>query len=134
MKPATLKTIACAICFVCSIGITAKTNAQTWSLVTGIVAQDIAVGASGAVWATANNGDIYRWDTTSWQRIPGGASRIAVDAAGTAWIVTDAGDVYKYNATTNYWEVKPGNAKDIAAGRDGSVWMTGGDGSISKWD
>jgi len=114
-------------------------EAQNWMYISGIVARDIGVGRNGAVWATATNGNIFRWNGTGWDNIVGGASRVAVDAEGAAWVVNDYGDIYKYDNTTRYWELKPGNAKDIGIGGDGSVWIIGsnvvqGGYDVYKWD
>jgi hypothetical protein len=113
--------------------------AQNWSYVSGIKAQDISVGKNGSVWAIATNGNIYRWDGSSWQAIPGGASRIAVDPSGNPWVVNSDGNIYKYTTSNNQWEMKPGLATDIGIGGDGSVWVigrnkSGNDYDIYKWN
>lgn len=102
------------------------TLAQTWSLIQGITAKDIAVGKNGTVWATATNGAIYRWKDASWQTMPGVATNIAVDPDGNAWVVNAGGNIYKYLPANNTWEQKAGSAKDIGIGADGSVWVVGG--------
>ena len=109
-------------------------------MITGVTAQDVAVGKDGTVWATATNGNIYRWNGSSWQTMPGGASRIAVDPSGIAWVINSNGNIYKYNsALSNGWELKPGLASDIGIGADGSVWVIGrntvpGGYDIYKWN
>ena len=115
------------------------TKAQTWTNIQGITAQDIAVGKNGTVWATGTNSAIYRWNGSSWETMPGGASRIAVDPDGAAWVVNAGGQIYKYNLAINNWELKPGGAKDIGVGADGSVWVIGmgavqGGYEIYKWN
>jgi hypothetical protein len=115
------------------------TKGQTWTNIQGVTAQDIAVGKNGSVWATGTNGNIYRWNGSSWQTMPGGASRIAVDPSGNAWVVNSAGYIYKYTPSNNGWELKPGLASDIGIGADGSVWVIGrntvpGGYDIYKWN
>ena len=114
-------------------------NAQLWSMIQGITAQDIAVGKNGSVWATGTNGAIYRWNGTAWQTMPGAAVRIAVDSDGAAWVVNAGNQIFKYNLTSNLWELKPGSAKDIAVGANGAVWVIGansvaGGYDIYKWN
>src|SRR5258708_28707587 len=99
------------------------TMGQDWTNIQGITAQDIAVGKNGSVWATGTNSAIYRWNGSSWETIPGGASRIAVDPDGAAWVVNAGGDIYKYNLANKNWEIKQGKAKDIGIGADGSIWV-----------
>ena len=45
---------------------------------------------------TASNGTIWEYNGTSFQQIPGLASRIAVDPNGNAWVVTATGSIYRY--------------------------------------
>jgi|GEM_PF-1181488 hypothetical protein len=112
---------------------------QNWTLVSGITAQDIAVGKNGSVWATGTNNAIYRWNGVSWQTMPGGAIRVAVDPNGDAWVVNAGDEIYKYLSASNSWERKPGSAKDIGIGAGGSVWIIGtgqvpGGYDIHKWN
>src|SRR5215471_15346157 len=72
-------------------------SAQNWEQLTGLQAQDIAVGKNGVVWATGTNNAIYRLNGSSWETIPGTASRVAVDPDGAAWVVNSAGSIFKYN-------------------------------------
>lgn len=112
---------------------------QNWAYIAGIKAQDIGVGKNGSVWTIATNGNIYKWNGSSWDNIPGGAVRIAVDPEGAAWVVNGGGDIFKYNLSIRNWELKPGKAKDIGIGADGSVWVigsnvVGGGYDIYKWN
>jgi len=113
--------------------------AQNWMYLASLGAQDIGVGRNGAAWAATTAGSVLRWSGTSWENIPGTASRVAVDAEGAAWVVTADSLIYKYDMATKYWQAKPGTAKDIGIGGDGSVWIIGtnavqGGYDISKWD
>jgi len=114
-------------------------SAQNWLYIASIAAQDIGVGRNGSVWATTTTGNILRLNGSSWESVPGTASRVAVDWEGAAWIVDGTGQILKYDLPTLSWQVKPGSAKDIAIGGDGSVWTIGanavqGGYGIYKWD
>jgi hypothetical protein len=113
--------------------------AQNWASVGGIAAQDIAVGRNGAVWATSTNGAIHRLNGSTWQTMPGTASRVAVDPNGVAWVVNSGSEIYRYVAASNNWVKVTGNATDIGIGADGSVWIVGanraqGGFDIYKWN
>jgi hypothetical protein len=76
---------------------------------------------------------------SSWETIPGTASRVAVDPDGAAWVVNSAGSIFKYNLASKDWEQKAGTAKDVGVGADGSVWVVGtgaveGGYGIYKWN
>src|SRR5215470_7148757 len=129
--------LAGLITTICSLSFHLAT-AQSWTYISGIEAQDVAVGKNGSVWATGKNHAIYRLNGSSWQTMPGGGERIAVDPQGDAWVLSLDGAIWKYNASTNDWQQKPGSAKDIGIGADGTVWVigvgsTGGGYLIYRW-
>ncbi len=114
-------------------------SAQSWSLVSGISARDIAVGKNGIAWAIGTNSAIYWWNGSSWITEQGGASRITVDPDGSAWVVNAGGQIFKYNFNNKNWDLKSGTATDIAVGVNGTVWIigtnsVGGGYGIYKWD
>src|SRR5262245_57367763 len=126
MKPTKLSLIISSGLLTAFLLVNIQTHAQNWSAVTGISnVQDIAVGKTGAVWATGTDQTIYRRNQDSWETMTGGASRIAVDTAGSAWVVNDGGSIYRYNLGNQSWTLLPGRAKDIAVGANGSVWVIG---------
>jgi hypothetical protein len=139
MKRANIKLIRQILAGVMSVCLCHFASAQNWVMITGITAQDIAVGKNGIVWAIGKNFNIYRLKGSTWETIPGGAARVAVDPQGAAWVVNQGGDIYKYNLAINNWEIKPGGATDIAVGANGSVWCIGrnsvpGGYDIYKWN
>src|SRR5207249_1693254 len=99
--------------------------AQDWAGVTGIVAQDVAVGKNGSVWAIGINNMIFRWNAVSWETMPGSAVRIAVDPAGNAWVITSNGNIFRYNLNSKGWDVIQALATDLGMSADGSAWIIG---------
>lgn len=114
-------------------------TAQNWAAVGGIVAQDIAVGSNGTVWATGTNSTIYRLNGSTWQATPGAASRVAVEPNGDAWVINSGNEIFRYVANRNSWAKIAGDATDVGIGADGSVWIIGanqtqGGFDIYKWN
>ncbi len=107
---------------------------EDWQGVSGS-ANDVAVGANGAVWIIGNTSrtggyNIYKYSGSDWVQATGteGATRIAVDPSGVPWIVADDGSIYQRsgaNAGSGSWQSVSGCAKDIGIGGDGSVWVIG---------
>ncbi len=66
----------------------------TFQPVTGL-AQDIAIGANGAVWVLGTNGSPYRWTGTAWDMGPGLGTQITIASDGSPWVVTGAGTLFR---------------------------------------
>src|SRR4029453_6237013 len=88
-----------------------------WTAFAGPRAKDVAVGANGVLWIIATDGNIYRWDGTQFQQVPGGAKRIAVDPTGRAWVVNDGGEIFRWGEST--WQLMPGRGTYIGVGATG---------------
>ena len=110
-------------------------SAPVWQPYPSQLANDIGVGANGAVWITTNtassSGDftIKRWNNAlsppGWESMPGLAVRIAVDPNGDAWVVNHAGGIYRWRRDWGGWEQLPGLGTDVAIGANGAVWLIG---------
>ena len=92
-------------------------------------AKDIAVGADGSVWIVGSgvtNGDVYKWNGSSWVLIGGSGVLIAVGPQGDPWVVNFASDLY--HRTNNQWNLvtQSGSATGVGVGADGTVLITGG--------
>jgi hypothetical protein len=84
---------------------------------------DIAVGASGAVWAIDTDRRIVRLRDGAWESIGGSGARISVDPSGNPWIVSSAGKISRW--TGNAWAELPGTASDITIAPDGTAFILG---------
>ena len=117
-----------------------SSGGSNWERLSG-TAQDIGVGANGAVWIIGTNPKdggygIFEWRGTDWQSIDGAAVRIDVDPAGTPWVVNSSSKIYQ--RVNNRWVQLPGEAQDIGVGANGTVWIIGtnpkdGGYGIFKW-
>ena len=78
--------------------VTIALPAYAWTQLNG-EAQDIGVGANGAVWVigtdvTPGGYGIHRWTGSGWQRIDGGGVRISVDPRGRPWVVNSSHTIF----------------------------------------
>lgn len=110
-------------------GLLASPVSAQWQQTSG-AANDIGVGANGAVWVIGTNrvsGGYGIWQRAArgndWTAIDGGAVRIAVDPTGMPWVVNEGGSIYR--RTPSGWQQLPGAAKDIGIGANGAVWVIG---------
>jgi hypothetical protein len=102
-------------------------NGGGWTPMPG-TATDVAVGASGAVWAIGANRvgrdyGIWHWTGTTWTPVTGTGVAIAVDPTGKPWVVTSLHRIYHWNG--GGWTPMPGTATDVAVGASGAVWAIG---------
>lgn len=110
-------------------GSTTAANASGgWTMLSGLLATDVAVGANGSIWAigadqVAGGSSVHRWNNGKWEKVSGAGKRIAVDPNGKPWLVNDKDAIYRWNGSA--FEKMPGAAKDIAIGSGGAVWVVG---------
>jgi hypothetical protein len=71
---------------------------------------------------------IWRWTSSGWAPVPGGAIRIAVDPAGRPWVVNSVHQIYGWTGAG--WMLWPGSANDVGVGANGSVWVVGTNSAI----
>ena len=95
---------------------------EDWARVS-MKAIDIAVGASGAVWAIDSDHHVVKHVNGEPEKVGGYGVKIAVDPAGNPWIVDAAGDVSQLVGNT--WKKIPARATDIAIAPDGAVFILG---------
>lgn len=91
-------------------------------------ATDVAVGASGDVWALGPptygaDQSIYHMVSGAWQNVAGSAKDIAVAPDGSPWVVNANGAIF--HLVGGAWQSIGGNATDIAVGANGDVWALG---------
>jgi hypothetical protein len=100
----------------------AGTAPETW-VQSNLKAMDIAVGASGAVWAVGTDHRIMGFRNGVWTAISGAGDRIAVDPVGNPWVVNSGHQIWHWIGTG--WTMLPGSAQDIAVAPDGTVLIVG---------
>lgn len=106
-------------------------SAQVWSLVKGLLVQDIAFGKSGAVWATGTDGLIYSWNGTSWQPMTGKLSSDALNNLKRQDRDVDRPKGAKSQPALA--AVVPTGASRIAVDVDGWPWVVTANGQIYKY-
>jgi hypothetical protein len=84
---------------------------------------DIAVGATGAVWAINSDHHVVRLNNGAWEPTGGSGVRISVDPSGNPWVVTDSGQVSQWTGSS--WRQIPASANDISIAPDGAVFILG---------
>mmetsp|Transcript_16459 Transcript_16459/g.14151 ORF Transcript_16459/g.14151 Transcript_16459/m.14151 type:complete len:374 (+) Transcript_16459:7464-8585(+) len=112
-------------------------SANSFELVDGISATDIAIGRKGHVAFITNSpaaggytiqGLNNRGEMNTY---PGSAVRIAVDKNGKPWVVNKNGNIYRWLG--DKWEALSGQAQDIAISADNQVYITGTDNFLYRW-
>jgi hypothetical protein len=102
------------------IGQVFRRSGSSWQLVpTPTAALDIGVGSNGAVWITAQNQKIYRYNGNTWDLASGSAVAIDVAPDGTPWVVNSIGEIFRVVGES--WIQVPGKASEISVGADGVV-------------
>jgi hypothetical protein len=91
-------------------------SAFGWELLPG-AANDVGDGWVIGTKAEGGGFGIYRWNSTGWDKIPGGAVRIG-GTYRTPWIVNNQNLIY--NWTGSAWKLYPGTATDVGDG-----WVIG---------
>jgi hypothetical protein len=101
-------------------------SVYTW-VDTTFQAQDVAVGANGAIWAIAANGSVAKVAGSTLSRFAGGGGgvRIAVDPKGLPWVVNAANVLWYHDGTA--WKSFGEPAIDVGVGANGKVWILGTD-------
>lgn len=97
-------------------------GAESW-IQQPIKAIDIAVGASGAVWAIGTDKHVMRLDGDAWEPTSGTGVKIAVDPSGNPWVVNADGQISKYSGAS--WSTLPGTASAITIAPNGTVFILG---------
>jgi hypothetical protein len=69
-------------------------------------------------------GSIWRWNGSSWIRLPGAAIWAAVGTDGEIWCVNKVGGIYRWNGT-NDWVMIPGGAIMVSVGDAQNVYVVG---------
>ena len=102
---------------------------STWHLQPGS-ANDISVGADGAVWVVgtypvSGGYGIYQWTGRGWTQEPGGAVNVALGPTGVEWAINSDHEIYRNDS--GGWQRIQGSAYEVSVGSNGSVWVVGTD-------
>jgi len=90
---------------------------------------NLSVGSDGTVWGVNVNGNIYKYDGTTFIAVKGTLHQISVGSANAVWGVQTNGMVWRYTANGDIpFERIPGELTQVSVGGDGAVWgvQTGG--------
>lgn len=121
--------------------ITPTNYSMALSFFPGILAKDIGIGNDGTMWRISNQQSYANFaifclkpNSTTWEKIPGQASRVSVCPDGLAWVVTSEKRVFKWNPTFGRWDIYvdyggPGGV-DVSCSPDGKEYYVGGDGGL----
>jgi len=87
---------------------------QQWENIPGIATQ-ISVGNRDTMWCIGGrNDEIFRWNGSNWQNIPGGLTRVAVSGGGKVAGVNRLGNTFVYSNAINHWRHVPfGELREI---------------------
>jgi hypothetical protein len=98
----------------------------------------LAVDPDGNPWVADDSGQLYRWDGSSWQQVPGTTARdlaLAFDAS-PPWVIstTAAADGFEVRRRIGRaWQSAGLGAVAVAAGSAGSAWALDASGALFRW-
>jgi len=93
----------------------------------------IDVDPQGYPWVINDDEQIFRWNGTSWLRMPGYARDIGIGADGTVWAVGTnerAGGYGLYRWDGAGWQLEHGSASQVSVDANGNPWVVNRDGEI----
>lgn len=112
---------------------TSALSSNTWQIMIGSDAKDVAVNSNGQVFIVNSAGRIYQYGGVSWQQLPGSDARSISSNANKTCMVNSAGRIYSFQ--NNAWAQMPGSdGRDIAINSDGSIWLVNTAGRIYKYN
>jgi hypothetical protein len=98
---------------------------RTFEKMPGENVVNITVDSSGVPWVTITNRDIYRWNGSSWKKMPGQALDIAA-GGGKVWCIGTDRQTYEFNDATGRWVLNSRRVDNnrIAVDSTGAPWVT----------
>lgn len=102
---------------------------------TNKIADRIAIGKDGSIFALDENGNVLRWSNRrrDFESFPGALVRIAVDPDGVPWGISNLGRVF-FNTGVKWEQVLDATASNLAIGSDGTVVIADASGTLFKFD
>jgi len=73
------------------------------------------------VWCVNASNQIWSWNGSGWQQMPGTAQCVSVGNRHNVWVANPAGILHWWDQDAQSWHATDGNANQISAGEDGSV-------------
>jgi hypothetical protein len=105
-------------------------NAFAWQLMPG-AAKDVADGWVIGTNVEAGGWGIYRWNSSSWEKIPGSAVRIG-GTYRSPWVINKFNQIFNWTGAS--WQLKPGAAKDVGDGWVIGTNVEAGGYGIYRWN
>merc|ERR1711934_508049 len=72
--------------------------------------------------------EVYSWDGSNWQRMPGALTDVSVVAPNLVWGVNRGQEIFHWDGSN--WHKVDGAAVNISVGKDGTVWCINKDQDI----
>lgn len=105
---------------------------DTWKLMIGSDARDVAVDSDGTCYMVNRAGLIYRYDGNDWIKLKGSDGLAITANGGFVFMVNTVGNIYQLK--NNRWIKMPGSdAVDIAVAVDGNAFMVNSIGNIYNY-
>ncbi len=101
-----------------------KESGNGWERISGAAVR-IDVDSVGNAWVVNDQGVIYHYNGTSWDKLSGPqATDIGVSASGSIWIVDSNGSPWSYYPQIDEWIRHSGYLNNITVDDNGSPWGT----------
>ncbi len=108
-------------------------GSNTWKLMIGSDAKDVAQSDNGNLYITNTAGKIYQYNGIEWSQMQGSDAVSIAANIGKVVIVNTVGKIYQL--ANNSWQQMPGSdATDVAVNNDGAIWMVNTAGKIYKFN
>lgn len=105
---------------------------ETWKLLIGSDARDVAVDSDGTYYMVNRIGVIYKYNGHDWEKLNGSDGLAIAANGGKVFMVNTAGFIYE--RVNNAWKKLPGSdAVDITVAADGNVFMVNSHGKIYNY-
>lgn len=105
---------------------------DTWRLLTGSDASDVAVDSDGTQYMVNTGGLIYRYANDDWEQLDGSDGLAIAANGGHMLLVNTAGLIHQRSG--GGWKKLPGSdAFDVAVATDGNVFMVNSAGKIYNY-
>ncbi|WP_157619790.1 tectonin domain-containing protein [Skermanella stibiiresistens] len=122
---------------------TGATTGNPWQQIPGAAGTRIAVDDQGTAWLVNAQNNIFRWNGSAFQQIPGAAKDIGAGSQHDVWVIgvqpiPPYGDaVFRWTGATtgNPWQQIPGAAGTrIAVDDQGTAWLVNAQNNIFRWN
>jgi len=91
----------------------------------------ISVGGNN-VWGVNANQQVWRFNGSSWDQMPGSANHISAASDGSVWCINASQQMWSWNGAG--WQQMPGAAIGVSTGGRQNTWCTNPAGIIHWWN